>query len=95
MSACEAALVHAKNLHIDECEAVFVQRKIITVRITDSEIAEIKQNNDKSLGVRIINQKKISSAQTSNIDDAAKIIDQAFQASNYLEKKKLLEVIAF
>ena len=58
MSACEAALEHAKNLQIDECEAVFVQRKIITVRITDSEIAEIKQNNDKNLGVRIINQKK-------------------------------------
>jgi len=88
LSACEAALVHAKNLHIDECEAVFVQRKIITVRITDSEIAEIKQNNDKNLGVRIINQKKISTAQTSNIDDATKIVDQAFQTSNYLEQKK-------
>lgn len=87
MSACDRALSHAKNLHIEECEAIFVQKKIITVRITDSEIAEIKQNYDKNLGVRVINQKRISSAGTSNPDDAAKIVELAL-ASSTLQKPK-------
>ena len=81
MSACERALTHAKNLKIDECESVFSQRKIITVRITDSEIAEIKQNQEKSLGIRVINQKRISSAQTTNIEEAPKIVEQALALS--------------
>jgi len=95
LSACEAALAHAINLHIDECEAVFVKKKIITVRITDSEIAEIKQNEDSNLGVRIINQKKISSAQTSNIDEAAKLVDQAFQTLQYLKSKNYWKSLPF
>ena len=68
MSACEAVLAKAKDLHVDECEAFFAERKIITVRITDSEIAEIKQNMERSLAVRIIHEKKISSAKTSNVE---------------------------
>lgn len=87
MSACDRALSHAKDLHIDECEAVFVQKKIITVRITDSEIAEIKQNSDKNLGIRIIHQKKISSAGTNNIDEVDKTVEQAF-TSSALQKPK-------
>jgi PmbA protein len=87
LSACDKALFHAKKLHIDECEAVFVQKKIITVRITDSEIAEIKQNSDKNLGIRIINQKRISSAGTNNADDVDKILEQAF-TSSALQKPK-------
>jgi len=81
LSACDRALTHAKNLKIDECESIFSQRKIITVRITDSEIAEIKQNQEKSLGIRVINQKKISSAQTTNIEEAPKIVEQALTSS--------------
>jgi PmbA protein len=81
LSACEKALTHAKNLKIDECESVFSQRKIITVRITDSEIAEIKQNLEKSLGIRVIHQKRISSAQTTNIEDAPKMVEQALSLS--------------
>ena len=81
MSACDRALTHAKNLKIDECESVFSQRKIITVRITDSEIAEIKQNQEKSLGIRVINNKRISSAQTSNLEEAPKIVEQALASS--------------
>ncbi|MEE9565815.1 MAG: DNA gyrase modulator, partial [Nitrosopumilaceae archaeon] len=88
MSACEAALTRAKNLDIDECEAIFVQKKIFTVRITDSEIAEIKQNQDKNLGIRVINQKKISSAQTNNPDKYSRIIEQALQSSKFLKPKK-------
>lgn len=88
MSACEAALTRAKNLHIDECEAIFVQKKIFTVRITDSEIVEIKQNQDRNLGIRVINQKKISSAQTNNPDKYSRIIEQALQSSKFLKPKK-------
>jgi PmbA protein len=88
LSACEAALTRAKNLHIDECEAIFVQKKIFTVRITDSEIAEIKQNQDRNLGMRVINQKKISSAQTNNPDKYSRIIEQALQSSKFLKPKK-------
>lgn len=87
MSVCENALTHAKNLKIDECESVFSQRKIITVRITDSEIFEIKQNQEKSLGIRIIHQKRISSSETTNIEEAPKIVEQAF-ASSALPKPK-------
>ncbi len=57
MSACEEAVSYANKLHIDECESILIQKRITTVRITDSEIAEIKQNQDKTLGIRIINQK--------------------------------------
>lgn len=81
MSVSETALTHAKNLKINECECVFSQRKIITVRITDSEIAEIKQNLEKSLGIRVIHQKRISSAQTTNIEEGPKIVEHALYSS--------------
>lgn len=88
MSVCEKVLFHAKNQKIDECEVVFSQRKIITVRITDSEIAEIKQNQEKSLGIRIINQKRISSAQTTNIEEGPKIVEQALVSSAISKPKE-------
>ena len=61
MSAFEKALSHSKKIDIDECEVIFVKKKITTIRITDSEIAEIKQNFDESFGIRLIHQKKILS----------------------------------
>ena len=66
MSALEKALQHSKKKQIDECEIVSVKKNITTVRITDSEIAEIKQNFDESYGIRIIHNKKIASIQTTN-----------------------------
>ena len=54
MSALEKALQHSKKIGIDECEIVKVKKKITTVRITDSEIVEIKQNFDESFGIRLI-----------------------------------------
>ena len=59
MSAFDKALKHSQKIGIDECEIVFVKRKTTTVRITDSEIAELKQNYDKNYGIRIIHEKKI------------------------------------
>ncbi len=95
MSACEKALTHAKKLQIDECESIFSQRKIITVRITDSEIAEIKQNQEKSLGIRVIHQKRISSAQTTNIEEAPKIVEQALAASAKPRPKEFWKSLPF
>ena len=87
MSVCETALSKAKVSHIDECEAFFVERKVITVRITDSEIAEIKQNQDRSLAVRIIHQKRIGSATTSNLDEINKVVDDALKSTSLVKPK--------
>jgi PmbA protein len=82
------ALDFAKKLHIDECEAVRVKKRILTVRITDSSIAEIKQNQDEYLGIRIIHGKKISTAQTSNLDDVSKLVEQSLQTTEFLKPIK-------
>ncbi len=95
MSTCEEVLTHAKKLKIDECESVFSQRKTITVRITDSEIIEIKQNYEKSIGIRVINKKRISSAQTTNIDEAPKIVEHALSASTYSNPKEFWKSLPF
>lgn len=84
MSACERALNYAKKNKIDECEAIFTKRKITTVRITDSEIAEIKQNDERKLGIRTIHQKKIAGAQTNIVDDLSKIFERLRTASSYM-----------
>lgn len=76
-------LYFAKNAKIDECEAVFCQKKITTIRITDSEIAEIKQNHEKKLGVRIIHKKKICAAESTILDDPTKLIDSALRLSTF------------
>ncbi len=86
MSVCEAVLSKAKALHIDECEAFFAERKIVTVRITDSEIAEIKQNQERSLAVRIIHQKRMGSATTSNLDKND-IVESALKSTSLVKPK--------
>ena len=58
MSALEKALNHSKKIGVDECEVVLVEKKITTARITDSEIAEIKQNFDENYDIRLIHDKK-------------------------------------
>lgn len=65
MSYCDDILAKSRALHLDECEIASIQKKITTVRITDSEIAEIKQNQEESVAVRIIDEKKIISGRSS------------------------------
>ena len=84
MSALDKALNHSKNIGINECEIIVVKKKIITVRITDSEIAEIKQNFDENYGIRLIHDKKITSIQTTNQQEIEKTIDSAFKTSSKL-----------
>ena len=88
MSALEKALNHSRNIGIDEYEIVVVKKKITTVRITDSEIAEIKQSFDESYGMRLIHDKKIASIQTSKQQEIEKTIDDAFKTVSNLKPVK-------
>ncbi len=87
MSACEKVLSKAKSLHLDECEAFFVERKVTTIRITDSEIAELKQNQERGLAVRIIHGKKIGSAKTTNFENSEEIVEKSLQSTVLVKPK--------
>ena len=88
MSALEKAIIHSKNIGIDECEVVVVKKNITTVRITDSEIVEIKQNFDKNYGIRIIHQKKITSIQTTNKENILDSIENGLKTTLKLRPRE-------
>ena len=88
MSALEKAIVHSKNIGIDECEVIVVKKNITTVRITVSEIVEIKQNFDKNYGVRIIHQKKITSIQTTNKENILDSIENGLKTTLKLKPRE-------
>ena len=88
MSALEKALQHSKKKQIDECEIVSVKKNITTIRITDSEIAENKQNFDESFGIRIIHERKIASIQTTKKEDIENSIDSAFSTIQNLKPRE-------
>ncbi len=92
MSFCDDILNKAKTLQLDEFEVVLIQKKITTARITDSEIAEVKQNYDKSAALRIIHDKKILSARTKskNLED---IFENALQMRAYVTPKKFWKTL--
>ncbi len=87
MSAFDKASRYSKKFEIDECEIVFIKKKITTVRITDSEIVEVKQNFDKSFGVRLIQGKKISSFQISDEQDIENSIKRSLKTSMRLKSR--------
>jgi len=84
---CETVLRKAAGLHVDECEAIHVRRRIITARITDSEIAELKQNFEDMLGIRLIQEKKILSAVSTDPDDLG-IVERALQCRTILQPRE-------
>ena len=88
MSALEKALTHSKNIGIDECEVVVVKKNITTVRITDSEIVEIKQNFDENYGIRLIHQKKIASIQTTNKEKITDSINEGLKITLKLKSRE-------
>lgn len=94
MSSCERILRKATGLHIDECEAVFVKKNIITVRITDSEIAEVKQNASRSLGIRIIHGKKIMSASTDNPEDLD-LLERTLQTGTFIPPRNFWKSLPY
>ena len=87
MTAFDKALNYSKKFGIDECEVVFIKKKITTVRITDSEIAEIKQNFEENFGIRIIHEKKILSFQTNNEKNIEKMIENALTTNTHLKSR--------
>jgi PmbA protein len=87
MTACDRAIDYAKTKEIDECEAVSVKRRVVTVRITDSQIAETKESFEESLGIRLIHDKKISSSQTTITENYKNAIDQTLELSKYSNPK--------
>ncbi len=87
MSSIDTVLTYAKNVKIDECESIFCQSKVTTIRITDSEIAEVKQNYEKKLGVRIIHQKKICGAESTILENPTTIIDSALRLASFQNPK--------
>ncbi len=88
MSALDKAINHSKNIGIDECEIIVTKKKITTVRITDSEIAEIKQNFDEDYGIRLIHEKKIASIQITDQKEIENSIDNAFETSRNLKSRE-------
>jgi PmbA protein len=87
LSTIDSALSYAKSIKIDECEAIFCQSRVTTIRITDSEIAEVKQNYEKKLGVRIIHQKKIFGSESTILDDPKTIVDSALRLASFQNPK--------
>ncbi len=87
MSSIDTILSYAKNVKIDECEAIFCQSKVTTIRITDSEIAEVKQNYEKKLGVRIIHQKKIFGSESTILENPTSIVDSALRLASFQNPK--------
>lgn len=85
MYSLDRALENAKRVQIDECEIVHVKRKIITIRITDSEIFEVKHVVDENYGIRIINDKKILSIKTSNENEIKKLIETSVKTTSHLK----------
>ncbi|MHB8602786.1 MAG: TldD/PmbA family protein [Nitrosotalea sp.] len=93
MSYCDDILIKSKALHLDECEVVSIQKKIITVRITDSEIAEVKQNQEESIAVRVINQKKIISGSVSSSEK--NLLEKVLETSPYVVPKGFWKTLPF
>ena len=87
MSICNDVIAQSLHRGADECESVFCAKRTITVRITDSEISEIKESYDKSIGIRLIKDRKISSAQ-SNVLDSKKIVEEAFHGISKLSRRE-------
>ena len=63
-------------------------KKNTTVRITDSEIVEIKQNFDQSFGIRLIHNKKIASMQTTKEEEIEQTMLKALSASSNIKSSR-------
>ena len=94
MSVCSNVVSYARKANVDECESVLCSKKIITVRITDSEIAEIKENYEKSLGIRLIHKKRISGIQTTTLEPN-KIIDGALKSAKNITERKFWKTLPY
>lgn len=92
MSVCSDVVSYAKKVGADECESILCSKRTITVRITDSEIAEIKENHERSVGVRIIHKKRISCGQTTEMDPS-KITDRVVASAKNSTKREFWKTL--
>jgi len=88
LSALEKALKYSQKIEIDECEITSVKKKIITARITDSEIVEIKENFGRDFGIRLIQDGKIAAVQTTNEKGITKSIDEGLKSLADLKSRE-------
>lgn len=95
MSAFEKALNHSNKIGIDECDIVCSKRKVTTVRITDSNIAELKQNFEKNYGIRLINKKRIIAAHTSDEKRLPKIIEDSSRNASNIKPMKFWKSLPY
>jgi PmbA protein len=94
LSYCDDILKRSKVLHLDECEAISIQKNITTVRITDSEIAEIKHNQEDSVAVRIIHEKKIMSARSFSYKEE-NILEKILKTKSFVQPKNFWKSLPF
>jgi PmbA protein len=94
LSYCDDILEKSKSLHLDECEAVSIHKKITTVRITDSEISEIKQNQEESVAVRIIHDKKIISSRSS-LGKKENFLEKTLETKSFIQSKNFWKSLPF
>jgi len=91
---CEDILKSSKALHLEECEAISIQKNITTVRITDSEIAEIKHNQEDSVAVRIIHEKKIMSSRSFSGNDE-NFLERILKTKSFVRPKNFWKSLPF
>lgn len=93
MSYCDDILAKSRVLHLDECEITSIQKNITTVRITDSEIAEVKQNQDESIAVRIIDKKRIISGRTSTNEE--NFLEKILETRQFAKPKNFWKTLPY
>lgn len=93
MSYCDDILVKSRVLHLDECEIASIQKNITTVRITDSEIAEVKQNQGESVAVRIIDKKRIISGRTSTNEE--NFLEKILETRQFAKPKNFWKTLPY
>lgn len=87
MSHCDDILRAAGRLDVDESEAVHSQKRITTVRITNSEIAEVKEAVSCGAAARLIRGRRILSVRAPGPAELARSIEDGRQVMERLTPK--------
>jgi len=80
-------LRYAASVGADECELVRTRRRVTTIRITDSGVAEAKQNISTEYGIRIISEKRMLSSAATNERQLYGAVDRALEASRMIKPR--------
>ncbi len=88
MSHCEGVLRAAKRIGACESEAVYSKKRVVTVRITDSEIAEVKETVSEGISARLVQGKRMLSIKASDPDKISQYMEDGQRAARYLRPKE-------